>query len=255
MVEHDRLVQAVVRKQVLGSLSFAEALHAGRIGLWHAIMGYDPQRGLAFSTYAWPCIAHDIWAAVKAADRPPPLVLPSPSVARDDAASRMRCAFVQNSCYQPVRGTPAHRPCPATEGDMPHRGCACDSLGCAKTCLSTAQPRVTLSNVTYPPHECPYQADNHPHGQIRNLGERFADGSIRLARDLPVGTPAWERLYHRARNASESRHAILEGWGLKRLPVYGNLRGKALIFQADVWANLTTMTRLVREATLAASGP
>ena len=125
---------------------------------------------------------------------------------------------------------------------------------CAKTCLSTTQPRVTLPNVTYPPHECPYQTDDHPHGQIRNVGERFADGSIRLARDLPVGTPAWERIYHRARNASESRHATLEGWGFKRLPVYGHLRSKALIFQADVWVNLTTMTRLVREATLA-SGP
>ena len=84
MAEHDRLVHAVVRKQFLGRLSFADALHAGRIGLWHAIMSYDPQRGLAFSTYAWPCIAHDIWGAVKAADRPPPLVLPPPSVAHQD---------------------------------------------------------------------------------------------------------------------------------------------------------------------------
>ena len=125
---------------------------------------------------------------------------------------------------------------------------------CAKTCLSKAQPRTTLSHVTYPPPECPYQAHDHPHGQMRNVGERFTDGSIRLVRDLPVGTAAWERIYHRARNASEGRHATLEGWGLKRLPVYGNLRGKALIFQTDVWANLTTMARLVREATLA-SGP
>jgi hypothetical protein len=125
---------------------------------------------------------------------------------------------------------------------------------CAKTCLTKTQPRVTLSNVTYLSIECPYQANGHPHGQIRNVGERFADGSIRLVRDLPVGTPAWERIYHRARNASESRHATLEGWRVKRLPVYGNRRGKALIFQADAWLNLTTMARLVREATLA-SGP
>ena len=345
-----------------------------------------------------------------------------------DAASRMRCAFVQDSCYHPVSGSPPHRPCPAKAGDTPHRGCACDTracaqvcrsatprdpqarlvvysgsnhhadgpnqpvspapnqkkegkprygyrslplqladpqrrtsfvlldtllsapereenpsaallrqvstfyptlhldttagdaglgyeaylrtayeLGvkrvvdlradasdkntdawvmrgyddkgrplcpygyalssngydrerkrhkwlCAKVCLTKAEPRVTVPNVTYPPHECPYQADDHPRGQIHNVGERFADGSIRLARDLPVGTPAWERIYHRARNASEGRHATLEGWGLKRLPVYGYQRNKALIFQADVWANLTTMARLVREATLA-SGP
>ena len=345
-----------------------------------------------------------------------------------DAASRMRCAFVQDSCYQPLTTDHPHRPCPAKAGDTPHRGCACDSVACgsvcryatprdpqarlvvysgsnrhadnpnqpltpspdqkkegkprygyrslplqladpqrrasfvlldtllsapereenpsaallsqvstfyptlhldttagdaglgyeaylrtayelgikrvvdlradasdtnkeswitrgyddkgrpvcpygyaltangydaqrkrhkwvcAKTCVTKAEPRVAMANVTYPPAECPYQTEDHPHGQIRNVGQRFADGSIRLARDLPVGTPTWERTYHRARNASESRHATLEGWGLKRLPVYGHLRGKALIFQADVWANLTTMARLVREATLA-SGP
>jgi hypothetical protein len=44
MVEHDGLVHAVVRRQVLGNLSFAEALQASRIGLWRAILGYDPYR-------------------------------------------------------------------------------------------------------------------------------------------------------------------------------------------------------------------
>jgi len=66
MAHHDGLVQAVVRQQVLGDLPFAEALQAGRIGLWQAIVGFDPARGLAFSTYAWPCIMHQVWRAVKA---------------------------------------------------------------------------------------------------------------------------------------------------------------------------------------------
>ena len=66
MARHDGLVQAVVRQQVLGDLPFAEALQAGRIGLWQAIVGFDPARGLAFSTYAWPCIMHQVWRAVKA---------------------------------------------------------------------------------------------------------------------------------------------------------------------------------------------
>jgi RNA polymerase sigma factor (sigma-70 family) len=69
MAEHDGLVQVVVRQQVLGHLPFAEALQAGRIGLWRAILGYDPQRGLAFSTYAWPCIVRHVWRAVKTAQR------------------------------------------------------------------------------------------------------------------------------------------------------------------------------------------
>jgi hypothetical protein len=45
MAEHEGLVHAVVRRQVLGDLLFAEALQAGRIGLWRAILGYDPGCG------------------------------------------------------------------------------------------------------------------------------------------------------------------------------------------------------------------
>jgi RNA polymerase sigma factor (sigma-70 family) len=69
MARHDRLVQAVVRQQVLGELPFEEALHAGRIGLWRAILGFDPERGLAFSSYAWISIKHHVWGAVKAYGR------------------------------------------------------------------------------------------------------------------------------------------------------------------------------------------
>jgi RNA polymerase nonessential primary-like sigma factor len=65
MRRHDGLVQAVVRQQRLGTLPFTEALQAGRMGLWRAILGYDPQRGLAFSTYAWPAIMRQVWRAVK----------------------------------------------------------------------------------------------------------------------------------------------------------------------------------------------
>jgi RNA polymerase sigma factor (sigma-70 family) len=69
MAAHEGLVHAVVRKQVLGDLPFAEALQAGRIGLWRAILGFDPTRGYAFSTYAWTCIMHHIWREVKLVER------------------------------------------------------------------------------------------------------------------------------------------------------------------------------------------
>jgi RNA polymerase sigma factor (sigma-70 family) len=74
---HDGLVRAVVRRQVLGDLPYAEALQAGRIGLWRAIMRFDLSRGHAFSTYAWPSIVHHVWRAVKVqtrASRSEPLV-------------------------------------------------------------------------------------------------------------------------------------------------------------------------------------
>jgi hypothetical protein len=125
---------------------------------------------------------------------------------------------------------------------------------CAQACLKGAIPLVQLQETVYPPEACAYQSPNHPRGKIVNLGETFPNGSIRLARDVPVGTPAWKRLYHRARNASESRNSRLKAWHLKRLPVYGHSRGRALIALADVWLNLTTLARLVREAT-AVHGP
>ena len=69
MAQHERLVHWVVRRQWLGSLSFQDALHEGRIGLWSALCHYDPQRGAAFSTYAVPAIARAVWRAVAIENR------------------------------------------------------------------------------------------------------------------------------------------------------------------------------------------
>ncbi len=125
---------------------------------------------------------------------------------------------------------------------------------CNQACQRGQPPCVCLENVTYPPPECPYQAPAHPHGQVLNVAETFADGSIRLARDVPFGTPTWKQFYHRARNASEDRNSDMEAWNLKRLPVYGQPRGRALIALADTWISLTTLARLVRQATFVAAG-
>jgi hypothetical protein len=123
---------------------------------------------------------------------------------------------------------------------------------CGQACLKGVDPAVQVNEVSYPPDTCPYQGQDHPHGKVLNVAETFDDGSIRLARDFPVGSPTWDRLYHRARNASEDRNADLEAWHLKRLPVYGQPRGSALVALADTWINLTTLARLVKEATFAA---
>src|SRR5213593_577644 len=87
MAEHEGLVHWVVRQQHRGPLSYADAVHEGRIGLWQALRGYDPRRGTRFSTYAVPAITHALWQAVATAraapvDRrapiPPPAVDPDP---------------------------------------------------------------------------------------------------------------------------------------------------------------------------------
>jgi len=126
---------------------------------------------------------------------------------------------------------------------------------CGRACQNGHQPVIAIEDLPKHPSECPYLHTDTDHGQIINVGFSFhSDGSCRLVRDVAVGSPTWKRLYHRARNASESRNATFQRWGLKRLPIYGEPRAKAFIFLADVWANLSTLARLVREATAATGG-
>jgi RNA polymerase sigma factor (sigma-70 family) len=66
MARHEGLVHAVVRRYGFGDLAIREALHLGRIGLWRAIVHYTPERGAAFSTYAWPCIRNEILQVIRA---------------------------------------------------------------------------------------------------------------------------------------------------------------------------------------------
>lgn len=65
MEQHERLVSYAVNRQLLFDFRFEEAVQAGRYGLWRAILRFDPQRGTAFSTYAYPAIVHEVWIAVK----------------------------------------------------------------------------------------------------------------------------------------------------------------------------------------------
>lgn len=58
--DNEGLIHAVIRREGSGALSYEEALQAGRIGLWRALLGYDPARGTAFSTYAWVAIRRHV---------------------------------------------------------------------------------------------------------------------------------------------------------------------------------------------------
>ena len=46
-----------------------------------------------------------------------------------------------------------------------------------KTSLKGLPPCVALPQVSYPPAECPYQAEQHRHGRVINVAETFPDGS------------------------------------------------------------------------------
>jgi RNA polymerase sigma factor (sigma-70 family) len=81
---HEGLVHAIIRREGSGVLTYEEALQAGRIGLWRAILGYDPGRGTAFSTYAWVAIGRHIRrAAAQATDAAACGLIPAPRQAPD----------------------------------------------------------------------------------------------------------------------------------------------------------------------------
>jgi RNA polymerase sigma factor (sigma-70 family) len=109
MTCHERLVPFVVRRQTLGELSFSVAMQAGRIGLWRAIMGYDPQRGYAFSTYAYPAIARHVWQAVKRSERaaPSPVAMAAAAtIDQTDPEMIWEAVMVYASLYQLVGRLP-----------------------------------------------------------------------------------------------------------------------------------------------------
>ena len=65
MARHEPLVKYAVKRQNIGDLPYDEADQAGRVGLWKAILRFDPYQGHQISTYAYPAIVHAIWQAVK----------------------------------------------------------------------------------------------------------------------------------------------------------------------------------------------
>jgi RNA polymerase sigma factor (sigma-70 family) len=64
-------VHAVLRRQACGDAAYGDLLQEGRLGLWQAVLHFDPRRGVAFSTYAWVAIERQMWRAVaRSRDRP-----------------------------------------------------------------------------------------------------------------------------------------------------------------------------------------
>lgn len=108
LLRHEGLIHAVIRRERSGSLTYEEALHAGRIGLWRAILGYDPGRGTAFSTYAWVAIRRHIHRAVRQADSDPGwLLVPHPPRQAPDLDEIVERALVHDALFALLSQLPA----------------------------------------------------------------------------------------------------------------------------------------------------
>jgi hypothetical protein len=115
---------------------------------------------------------------------------------------------------------------------------------CAKACLSDPERPVPA---------CDYLKPQHKHGYTTTVGRTHADGTVRLAREIPYASLTWKKLYHR-RNCAESRNSVQQRLGLKRLPVYGLPSGYSQVLLGDFVANQQTFVRLFRQATALLSG-
>ena len=96
--QNEALIPWVLQRLARGPLSYAEARQAGRLGLWKALLGFDPTRGWAFSTYAVVAIRRHIQLEVKRSRRfwraLPALHPPSPPALWEPLHRRMLVAAV-----------------------------------------------------------------------------------------------------------------------------------------------------------------
>jgi RNA polymerase sigma factor (sigma-70 family) len=66
LLRHQKLVIVVLRRQYPGKCDYPDLIQEGWIGLWRAILTFDSQRGVQFSTYAGRVIRNQIWRVVEA---------------------------------------------------------------------------------------------------------------------------------------------------------------------------------------------
>jgi RNA polymerase sigma factor (sigma-70 family) len=63
--ENMDLIWTIIRQQTTGNMDRASLIQEGRIGLWQAVMHYDPERGGKFSRYACKAIYNQISQSIE----------------------------------------------------------------------------------------------------------------------------------------------------------------------------------------------
>lgn len=122
---------------------------------------------------------------------------------------------------------------------------------CRQRCRHHSQPDVSLQPVAPATlTACPFRDPNRPFGYLVSVGRTLPDGSLRLARDLKVGSPTW-KLRHGRQSYAESRNANQQRRGLKRSPWFGHANSAKANYLGDILTNALNVARFVREATSA----
>jgi len=79
---------------------------------------------------------------------------------------------------------------------------------CSKRCQNDSQSRV---------YQCDYLQAKYKHGYTVTVGRTHADDTVRLAREIPYGSPAWKQRYNR-RNSAESPCPVRPRTGSQQCP-------------------------------------
>jgi hypothetical protein len=136
---------------------------------------------------------------------------------------------------------------------------------CRQRCLRHRQPDIVplgktpedpSAAGTAPPAQdpgirhCPYRDPAQPLGQVLRVGRTLPDGSLRLARDLPVDSPAYA-LRQGRQSYTESRNAGQKRRHLERSPWFGLANSAKAACLGDILTMALNLPRFVREATAA----
>jgi hypothetical protein len=97
---------------------------------------------------------------------------------------------------------------------------------------------------------CPYRNPAQPLGLLLRVGRTLPDGSLRLARDLPVNSPSYA-LRQGRQSYTESRNAGHKRRHLDRSPWFGLPNSAKAACLGDILTLALNLPRFVREATSA----
>ncbi len=64
---HSGLIHTVLRRVEHRGVPYAALVQEGRLALWQAVLHFEPQRGVQFSTYGGMAVERALWAAVRQA--------------------------------------------------------------------------------------------------------------------------------------------------------------------------------------------
>lgn len=118
---------------------------------------------------------------------------------------------------------------------------------CRQKCIHQPEPDIPGAPTHVFRSTCPFTTGEHPLGFSLSTALTLPDGSLRLARDLQVGSETWQLRIGR-QSYAESRNATQARRRLKRSPSFGLSNTAKSMLLSDTLSLAFNLTRLIFEA-------